>query len=114
MSSLRFQFRRSAGAPRAATLGLIMLTAIAGIACSVSPTAPSPDPAAPATSQVTLTVRVLTRTSEVPIEGAVVTAVGRYGRTDAAGICLFSMPNGQMVDVDVSASGYLPMGASAV
>jgi len=59
-------------------------------------------------------VRVLTRTSEAPIEGAVVTALDRSGRTDATGTCVFSMPSGQMVDVDVSASGYLPMGASAV
>lgn len=59
-------------------------------------------------------MHVVTRTSELPIEGAVVIAQDRSGRTDAAGICVFSLPGGQMVDVDVSASGYLPMGASAV
>jgi hypothetical protein len=69
--------------------------------------------AAPA-SQIILTVRVFTRTSEAPIEGAVVTTRDRLGRTDAAGTCVFSMPSGQMVDVDVSAPGYLPMGASAI
>jgi len=98
-----------------ATLGLLVLTAIAGIACSANPIAPTPvSPVAAPASQAILTVRVFTRTSEAPIEGAVVTALDRSSRTDAAGTCVFSISSGQMVDVDVSAAGYLPMGASAV
>ena len=66
-------------------------------------------------NNVMLTVRVLARASETPIEGAIVTVVDhRSYQTDTAGICTFPVESGQMTDVDVTASGYLPIGAGGV
>ena len=72
--------------------------------------APIPAPA----NNVMLTVRVLARTSETPIEGATVTVVDRSYKTDPAGTCTFPVETGHMTDVDVTASGYLPIGAGGV
>lgn len=66
-------------------------------------------------NNVMLTVRVLARASETPIEGAIVTVVDhRSYQTDTAGTCTFPVESGQMTDVDVTASGYLPIGAGGV
>jgi hypothetical protein len=84
-----------------------------------SPTGPSQaPPSAPSgdipAARVTLTVRVLARSTEVPLPGAVVQLGGQADRADAGGVCEFTLTPGTMADVDVSAAGYKPMGASAV
>lgn len=63
---------------------------------------------------ITLTVRVLQRTTELPIAGARVRTSTGDGSTDAAGLFVLSVAPGFSTDVDVSAPGYEPMGASGV
>lgn len=75
--------------------------------------------ATPAVSQATtnagvLTVRVLARASELPIAGAAVHTLNVHGVTDAQGLCTLPVSTGQELDVNVSADGYQPMGASGV
>lgn len=96
-------------------------TGVFGIACASQPmTAPSPVNAdtttttpAPATSG-TLTIRVLSRVSGDPISGAAIDALSARGATDASGLFALAVTPGQEMDVQVSASGYESMGASAV
>src|SRR5689334_5162892 len=83
---------------------------LAAMGC-VSPAGPSSNPppripTAPEASLVTLTVRVLTRTSELPIEDAMIDVTDTTGRTDETGICTFSVKPGVTADVNVSASGF--------
>ena len=88
-------------------------------ACA-SPTGPSTTPVSSATPQptatapVTLTVRVLRRSVETPLEGAVVHVASEAVRADASGICQFSLLPGQLASVEVSAAGFLPLSASGV
>src|SRR5689334_5973284 len=88
-------------------------------ACAQSdPTAPSTNPTgfpdATGLSGVTLTVRVLQRTTELPIAGARVTTSSGTGSTDASGLFVMAVAPGRSTDVDVSAPGYESMGASGV
>lgn len=61
-----------------------------------------------------LTVRVLERTSEVPIPGAVVSYDGRETVTDATGQAIVPVKAGEETDIAVSAQAFESMGASAV
>ncbi len=93
----------------------IALTILAG-ACSrltTTPTAPSSAVASSSTA-VTLTVRVLTRSTEAPIAGALVSYNGQGSYTDRSGELLVTVVRGQETTVQVSAAGYAPMTASAV
>ena len=97
---------------------VILLASCLAVGCA-SPTAPSAAPAerpssAPQPPTVTLTVRVLQRTVETPLEGATVQRDAEVGRADAGGICQFTLRSGDTATVGVSAPGFLPLGASAV
>ncbi len=61
-----------------------------------------------------LTVRVLSRDSEQPIAGAAVQSATTSATTDALGVCTLSVVVGEELEVNVSASGYEPMGASGL
>lgn len=78
----------------------------------MSPAAPTP--AAVETPAGTLVIRVLARNSEQPIPGAHISTPTAKRSTDASGVCTLTVVAGQELDVDVSAPGYEPMGASAV
>jgi hypothetical protein len=100
--------------------GVVLTASLLTGACA-SPTSPSASaPAAgpgagdtPASS-VRLTVRVLTRSSEAPLSAAVVTVDGATSRVDSAGTCEFNVRPGATANVDVSAIGFSPLGASGV
>lgn len=97
---------------------VILLASGITVGCA-SPTAPSAAPAerpssAPQPTLVTLTVRVLQRTVETPLEGATVKRDAEVGHADAGGICQFTLRAGDTANVGVSAPGFLPLGASAV
>jgi hypothetical protein len=83
-----------------------------GVGCSLPPTTPSP---VPATRTVTLTVRVLTRTTAVPIEGALVrhNATGGF-YTDAAGQLPVQVAPGDDTTIEVASPGYETMSASGI
>jgi hypothetical protein len=99
---------------------MMLSAALLSGACA-SPAAPSA-PTAPAgsgagdvpASSVRLTVRVLIRAQDAPVAGAVVTVDGETAKVDAAGTCEFDVRPGAMANVDVSASGFAPLGASGV
>ncbi len=83
-----------------------------------SPTGPTTRPVIvsepPATPTVTLTVRVLRRSAETPLEGALVHVDKEIGRADALGLCRFSVPSGELMSVNVSATGFMPISAAGV
>jgi hypothetical protein len=92
----------------------LVVACLAG-GCSAAPTAPSATVSpGTATLGVMLTVRVLERTSEVPISGAVVSYKGAESFTDAAGEAILPVKAGEETTIAVSARAYEPMGASAV
>jgi hypothetical protein len=97
---------------------LTVVCALLGtVACAAAsptaPTSPAPTPAnGGSAATATLTVRVLARQSELPIPGAHILTGSAQGSTDASGLCLLSIPTGAEVDVEVSADGYQPMGAT--
>jgi hypothetical protein len=64
--------------------------------------------------RVQLTVRVLVRSSELPLPGALVLVSAEGGRTDEHGECRFSVRPGDLLYVSASASGFDPLGASGV
>lgn len=101
--------------PRARTLAFVLVSAaIAVTACSGGITAPSEAAPAPATSAGTLTIRVLARTTELPINGAVVQYGAESWLTNASGELAITVPVGVEIAIDVTAAGYEPMGAAAV
>lgn len=69
---------------------------------------------APNIPGATLTIRVLARSSELPIEGALVRHDMESWLTNASGELAIPVPLGQEIAIDVTAAGYQPMGASAV
>lgn len=71
-------------------------------------------PQDPSVGRVQLTVRVLVRATAEPLAGALVQVSAHTGHTDASGLCRFSVPSGDLVNVDVSANGFGPFGASGV
>jgi hypothetical protein len=98
---------------------IALASAIASAACSAPPvTAPSPAlttaDSQPQRGELTLTVLVLERTSEVPIHGALV----RYKETniysDATGQAVVPVTAGEETAIVVSAPAHEPMSASAV
>ena len=100
---------------RFALLGLV--GCVLSVACAQSsPSAPSgtPQSALPVDPGITLTVRVLQRTTELPIPGARVETSLGTGSTDASGLFVLVAVAGRTTDVDVSAPGYESMGASGV
>lgn len=101
-----------------ATIIATGLIAVSSTTCARSPMAPTVPSSTPGPSvevpAATLTVRVLARTSELPIAGAYIETPTTTGSTDAEGTCTLTVPAGQPVDVNVSAEGYEPMGASGV
>lgn len=104
------------GALAVLTLAASML--VGACASPASPTAPAaalgPGAGDVPSSSVRLTVRVLTRTQEAPLPGAVVTVDGTTSKVDAAGTCEFNVRPGAMANVDVSAVGFAPLGASGI
>ena len=113
---------RPALASRTAAAILLVAGLLSGAcASSTSPTTPSTPTTqtgsgagdAPASS-VRLTVRVLIRAQDAPVSGAVVTVDGETSKVDAAGTCEFSVRPGATANVDVAASGFLPLGASGI
>jgi hypothetical protein len=112
---------RVSRARRAAFASLLAASVVCG-ACA-SPTAPSNEAPAPQTapgagdvpaSSVRLTVRVLIRAQDAPVAGALVTVDGETAKVDAAGTCEFDVRPGAMANVDVTASGFAPLGASGI
>jgi hypothetical protein len=98
-------------------LASILSAAVAVCGCSGGITAPSrvsPAAAAAQTSGATLTIRVLTRTSELPIEGASVRHDTQSWITGPSGELAISVALGEETAIDVTAAGYEPMGAAAV
>ncbi len=96
----------------------LLLASCVAVGCA-SPTAPSAPPAErPSTTlqpaTVTLTVRVLPRSVETPLEGATVKRDAEVGHADAGGVCQFTLRAGDTANIGVSAPGFLPLGASAV
>ena len=92
---------------------------IVSVACSrpAVTTAPSPLDALPppsAVQVVALTVRVQTRTTELPIPGALVRHDGNRYYADESGQAIISVTPGRETTIEVSASGFEPMSASAV
>jgi hypothetical protein len=57
---------------------------------------------------------VLTRSTQVPLAGALVHASADIGHTNESGLCHFSVRPGDVVNVDVSAEGFEGFGASGV
>jgi hypothetical protein len=95
--------------------GALMATALVTGACSSSLTAPSPSVSpGSATIGVMLTVRVLERTSETPIPGALVSYNGHDTLTDAAGQAIVPVKAGEETAIAVSAQAYESMGASGI
>ena len=97
--------------------GLLILLTATGCS-SQSLTAPT-EPVAPAQTGAvsaagTLTIRVLSRASELHIAGAAIVTTTARIATDATGVGTLVVTPGQEVDVEVSAAGYDTMGASAV
>jgi len=90
---------------------------MAATGCVRNSTAPSPaNPASVASpyAQATLTVRVLTRSSEVPIEGASVRHEADSWITGPSGELTIRVTAGTETAVGVAAAGYQSMSASAV
>jgi hypothetical protein len=96
--------------------GLLLCATLILAGCAMdSSVGPSPSTSSLATPQASaLTVRVLARTTEEAIAGAIVRSAHSTGTTDVLGICILSVTVGEEVDVDVSATGYETMGASGV
>ena len=61
-----------------------------------------------------MTIRVLVRATGAPLAGALVHVFDDAGRTDEQGVCHFSVRPGDLANVDVSAKGFDPLGASGV
>ncbi len=57
---------------------------------------------------------MLVRATETPLAGALVHVFTDAGRTDESGLCHFSVRPGDLANVDVSAEGFDPLGASGV
>jgi hypothetical protein len=91
----------------------LALAALGGVtsACTDLQTAPS---ANPSPNAVVLTVRVQTRTTEAPIEGARVRTSRAEAYTDGTGQARLAVPPGVETTVAVSAGGYEAMTASGV
>jgi hypothetical protein len=101
--------------PRVRTLAFVLAyAAVAVTACAGGITAPSEAASPPATSAGTLTIRVLARTTEIPIKGALVQYGAESWLTDASGQLAITVPVGVEIAIDVAAAGYEPMGAAAV
>jgi hypothetical protein len=102
----------------AALKRLTTVCALSGtVACAAgsptAPTTPAPRPAnGGSAATATLTVRVLSRQSELPIAGAHINTPEAHGATDASGECVLSIATGLEVEVNVSADGYESMGAA--
>ncbi len=99
---------------------LLLVTSTLAVGCA-SPSSPSlvrPTGAgagdAPASHMVTLTVRVVARAVETPLPGAVVRTDDGTVQADANGTCQLAVRSGATANVDVSAAGYVPLGASGV
>jgi hypothetical protein len=57
---------------------------------------------------------VLERATEAPLAGALIHVFDDAGRTDERGLCHFSVRPGDLANVNVSAEGFDPLGASGV
>lgn len=86
--------------------GMSSIAACAGTA-TVVPTGPSP-------TALTLTIHVAARTSETPIEGALIRHLATGAYTNELGELRISVEAGQETTVEASAAGYRAMTASAV
>lgn len=104
-------------------LAAVTLTVGLLSACAQSPTGPTavtePLPVvetSPATTVIdgVLTIRVLERGTEEPIASALVVGSDDRATTDASGSCTLHVVQGTEYEVNVSAPGYQPMGASAI
>ena len=98
---------------RLATVCALLGTVACTAGSPTAPTAPAPTPAnGGSAATATLTVRVLSRQSELPIAGARIDTPVAHGATDASGEYVLSIATGKEVEVSVSADGYESMGAA--
>jgi hypothetical protein len=80
-----------------------------------APTVPSNQPpvTSPGVTSTALSVRVLTRSLETPIEGAsVLQNSSLVGKTNSEGVAEFNVPIGVEFHISVTASGYVGLGSS--
>jgi hypothetical protein len=102
-----------------ATSAIALATVLSGcevFKSSTSPTAPAAAVSSPSRPFVTiiLTVRVLTRGSEQPVQAATVFRnSAAVGQTDADGMLRAEVLVGVEVSIDVSAPGFVGYGATA-
>jgi hypothetical protein len=98
-------------------IGFTLAATLTGCTSTISPTAPTTvTNSAPATapaSTIALTIRVLTRGTELPLADVTVLEGNRVvATTDRDGLARAQVPAGVEINIDVRANGFVGFGAS--